>query len=396
MSLRIVLSEGFRAFFLLAGVFAVVSIGVWVVFLLTGAETVLPVAVTPQVWHAHELVFGYGAAALAGFLLTAVPNWTGGKGAGGWFIALAAGLWLAGRVAMWLGGMLPAGMVAAVDLAFVPLMWMQVLVQLVRRPKPQQMIFLAMLALFWAGNVVAHLEWLGLGGDAWAGVRAGLLTLCAMIMVLGGRVTPGFTKNAMVQAGRVEGLPQNPAPLAVVAIAAAMLVPVAYLLGLPERVVAVPAVVAGAAGLVRVALWRGWWTRGKPILWTLHLSYAVNGAGLVLLGLAGFGIGTELGALHVLGIGAVGGMTLSVMSRATLGHGGRALVAPKGVAVAYALIPLAALVRLVAAEEAGLHDAAVLLAGGMWIVAFGLYVAAMWEVWWNPRPKRAPVGRPPE
>jgi uncharacterized protein involved in response to NO len=392
-ALKRLFGDGFRVFFLSAGLFAILSMILWELYLAIhalGGLMDLPTAAPPHLWHAHEMIFGYGAAALGGFFLTAVPNWTGAKSAPHVFIAVVAGLWLAGRLAVWFSGSLPSVPVALADLAFVPVLAVKILTQLIRRPKPQQLIFLVMLALFWTGNLLVHLEWLGWTSDTlWAGLRAGLLTLCAMIMVLGGRVTPGFTRNAMVQSGRTDSLPRNPGPLAATAIAAALSQPAGYLLGAPDSLLGPLALVAGAAGLARVALWQGLWTRDKPILWTLHLSYAVNAAGFIALGLACLGLGSEVAALHLLGIGGVGGMTLSVMSRAALGHTGRALVAPGPVALAYALIPLAALARFAGSEFPVLYTSAVLTAGVLWCFAFALFVIAMWPVFWGPRQSRS-------
>ena len=391
--LKRLFGDGFRVFFLAAGLFALLAVALWE--LAWGGLMDLPTAAPPHLWHAHEMLFGYGAAALGGFFLTAVPNWTGAKAAPHLFIGTVAGLWLAGRLAVWGSGHLPPGLVAAVDLAFVPVLALKVLTQLVKRPKPQQMIFLAMLTLFWTSNLMVHLEWMGWTSDSvWAGLRAGLLTLCSMIMVLGGRVTPGFTRNAMVRSGRETGVPVNPMLLAALSIVAALTQPVGYLAGVPESVLAPLAVIAGLAGLARVALWRGLWTRGQPILWTLHLSYAVNAAGFVALGLAGLGLGPEVAALHLLGIGGVGGMTLSVMSRAVLGHTGRALVAPGPVALAYGLIPLAALTRIVGAMLPALYTPAILIAGALWCLAFALFTAALWPVFWGPRLGRSAMEPP--
>lgn len=392
-ALKRLFGDGFRVFFLSGGLFALLSMLVWEVYLANqalGGMMNLPPAAPPHLWHAHEMIFGYGSAAMGGFFLTAVPNWTGAKGAPHRFIALVAGLWLAGRLAIWQAGALPAGLVALADLAFVPVLALNLAVQLVRRPKPQQLIFLAVLALFWTANLMVHLEWMGLTQDTlWSGLRAGLLTLAALIMILGGRVTPGFTRNAMVQSGREDHLPRNPMPLAAVAIAAALALPLGYLLGLPDWLVAPLALVAGSAGLWRVSLWRGLWTRSRPILWTLHLSYALNAAGLVVLGLASLGLGSEIAALHLIGIGGVGGMTLAMMSRASLGHTGRPLVAPFPVALAYGLVPLAALARLIGSEVPALYTPAVLIAGALWLMAFALFTLAMWSVFWSPRLPRA-------
>ncbi|WP_335423063.1 NnrS family protein [Gemmobacter denitrificans] len=391
-------SEGFRVFFLSAGLYAVIAMGVWEAWLAVqaaGGSLNLPAAPAPHLWHAHEMIFGYSGAALAGFFLTAVPNWTGAKGAPRRYIAAVWSIWLAGRLAVWMSGHISPIAVAATDLAFAPFLGAQILGQLIRKPKPQQMIFLVLIAAFWIANLMVHLEWLGRTDTEWAGLRMGLVTLCCMIMVLGGRVTPGFTRNAMVQSGRETHLPVNSIALAAVSIAAAMALPMTYLVCLPDHIIGAVAVVAGVAGLIRVALWKGVWTLGKPILWTLHLSYTMNAIGLLLLGLANLGLGTEIAALHVLGIGAVGGMTLSVMSRASLGHTGRPLIASRRVALAYALVPLAALTRFLGTASPGLHDPAVLIAGVLWIAAFALYLVDLWHVWWGPRVPRAPVGSPP-
>ncbi|MCB1329746.1 MAG: NnrS family protein, partial [Maritimibacter sp.] len=175
-------SEGFRVFFLGAGLFAILAMGWWEIYLgvhYTGGMVIrLPFAMAPHEWHAHELVFGYGSAALGGFLLTAVPNWTGAAGARHWFIGLAAAAWLAGRAALWVSGSLSPGLVAAVDLAFLPILWVKIAGLLVRRPKPQNVVFLVFISLFWLANLAMHLGWAGIwdGGEI-SGSRAGILAL---------------------------------------------------------------------------------------------------------------------------------------------------------------------------------------------------------------------------
>lgn len=384
--------DGFRVFFFAASLFAVLAVGVWAGWLAAQASGVtvdLPTATAPHLWHAHEMIFGYGAAVLGGFFLTAVPNWTGARAAPQLFNALVAGLWLMGRLAVWQSASLPAGLVALVDLAFVPVLATKLLEQLLKRPKPQQMILLAMLGLFWSGNLMVHLEWIGQTADTlWPGLRVGLFSLGALIMVLGGRVTPGFTRNAMVQSGCETGLPRNPMPLAAVAIAAAVAVPLGLMAQVPDMALGLAALIAGAAGLLRVALWRGGWTKDKPILWMLHLSYAVNSLGFVAFGLANLGLGSEVAALHLLSIGGVGGMTLAVMSRATLGHTGRALVAPKPVVLAYVLLPLAALARFAGSAWPGLYYPGIFTAAALWCIAFALFTIALWPAFFGPRQNR--------
>lgn len=199
-----------------------------------------------------------------------------------------------------------------------------------------------------------------------------------MIAVLGGRVTPAFTRNAMTRAGRETDLPASRKPVELIGIALAIGLPVLVLAEAPERLIAVLAVICGAAQLARLAGWRTGWTLGQPILWSLHLAFGMLGAGYLLLGLSLTGMGSEVAALHVLGIGTVGGMTVAVMSRAILGHSGRALVAPRPVALAFGLIGLAAVIRWVGSSaQIDLYFAAMLVAGALWIAAMALFVLSL-------------------
>ncbi|PYG33350.1 NnrS family protein [Pelagimonas varians] len=394
--LKRLLSAGYRVFFLLAGVFAMLAILVWDIWQASNGGFDLPVAQAPHLWHAHEMIFGYGSAAVAGFLLTAAPSWSK-SGPEPWtFFAASSGLWLAGRLVMFWSGALPVGLVALIDLLFLPILAGRILQTLLKRPKPQQLILLVAIMIFWSGNLLVHLEWTGVTQDtASQGLRGGLLALCGLIMILGGRVTPAFTTNAMRRTGRDTDLPLNPPLLAALSIAPALAVPVGLLAGAPTWMVGIAGLVAGIAGLARVAQWRGGWTLNQPILWVLHLSYAVNAVGFILLGLAGFDVFSDVAALHVLGIGGVGGMTLAVMSRAALGHSGRALIAPRLLVIAYTMVPLAALIRLVATLVPQIYAVGVLASGALWVLAFGLFTIALWPVFWGERVRKTPVAPPP-
>ncbi|MGH1415166.1 MAG: NnrS family protein [Pelagimonas sp.] len=384
--LKRLLSAGYRVFFLLAGLSAIWIILVWEIWQASLGDISLPSAQPPHLWHAHEMIFGYGGAAIAGFLLTAAPSWTKSGPEPMTFFAATSGLWLAGRLAIWWSGSLPLTAVALIDLLFLPILAGRILQTLLKRPKPQQMILLVAILIFWSGNVLVHLEWVGITADtADRGLRGGLLSLCALIMILGGRVTPAFTRNAMLRSGRETGLPANPTPLAVASIAPALLTPIALLTGAPHWVTGTLALAAGIFGLARTALWRGTWAYKQPIIWTLHLSYALNALGFVLLGAASFDFATEINALHMLGIGGVGGMTLAVMSRAALGHSGRNLIAPKAIVLAYVLIPLAALLRTAASLWPTIYMTGILLSGALWVLAFTLYTVALWPVFWGER-----------
>lgn len=387
MSLPVVLRDGWRVFFLAAGLYALAALAVWLLWLAGAAD--LPFAPGPIAWHAHEMIFGFSSAALGGFFLTAVPNWTGAPAPSDRFVALAAGLWLAGRVAVWFSGALPAGLVAVVDLAFIPVLGARMAMMLMARPKPQNLMFILLLTLVWLSNLLMHLDWMGLAATEPQGLRGGLLTICAMIAILGGRVTPAFTRNALLRADPAAAPPLSRKPVDIAGIALAILTAVLALAAAPGMLTGLAALGAGLAAALRLAGWRTRATLGDPILWALHAGYAMLALGLTAWGLSLLGLGSETAALHILGIGAVGGMTLAVMSRASIGHSGRPLRAPAPIALGYALIPLAAGLRWAASTWPGaFHDLGTLGAGALWIVAFTLYLVALWPIWTTARPSK--------
>ena len=382
-----VFSEGFRIFFLAAGLYGVFTGVVWSLWL-SGMTDSPSSSVSPHLWHAHEMIFGYATAAVGGFFLTAVPNWTNTPGARQGFIALAAGLWLLGRLAVWYSAAIPPIWVAVFDMAFVPILAAKILSQLLKRPKPQNMMFLVFLVLLWVANGMVHLEWTGVTEDTAAnGLRAGLLVLCGLIAILGGRITPAFTRNAMKRAGVAESAwPRSSQVIEKATLVSALALPVLVLVPLPVQVSAAVAVVLGVLQCARLTNWRARWCLRQPILFALHLGLGMLAVGLLLWGLAGFGLGDEIAALHVLGIGCVGGMTLAVMSRAGLGHSGRPLVAPGPVAVGYFVLAAAAVLRWLGSELGSeFFLPSMLGTGALWVLAFALYLLAMWPALTQPR-----------
>ena len=393
--MRTLLSAGLRIFFFAAALYAVFAMGVWQGWLGTqaasGQAPALPFAPPAVLWHAHEMIFGYACAVLGGFFLTAVPSWTGEKSARAALLTVLAVLWLAGRLAVWWSGGLDPVLVAVIDLAFLPVLGAKLALPLFRRPKPQNMIVLVIIAMIWTGNLMVHLDWTGATpGSAGAGLRLGLLTIAAMIAIIGGRVIPAFTRNAMRQSGRETGLPRSHRKLEVAGVASAILLALAVAAGAPDRLVGAIALVAGAAQAARLAGWRGGWTLGQPILWSLHLAFAMLALGYLALAAAMAGWIGEVGALHLLGIGAIGGMTLAMMSRAALGHTGRPLVVARPVAWAYGLVALAALIRAAGAEAApGWYDWAMLISGALWLLAYASFIVVYWPILTRPRQNAA-------
>lgn len=392
-TVRLLLSEGHRSFFLLAPLWAILAGIIWELWLFvhaTGGMMELPgPGMAPHLWHGHEMIFGYAGAAVAGFLLTSLA------GARAGYIGLAAALWLAGRVAIWASGSLPGLLVAGIDLAFLPLLAGRIGLILLQRRNPQQAIFLIFLTAMTLGNLLVHLDWIGwTSGTAEDGLRMGLLALIGLITVLGGRVTPGFIRNALRRAGASEDhVPPETPRLDRATIALSILLPWGAAWPRVASVVAMGLALTHSARLIR---WRLLSSRTDPLLWALALAQGLLPVGLVLWALAAWKVGSEVAALHVLGVGAVGGMTLAVMSRAILAHSGRGLHAPAPVAWAYGLICFAALARwLGSTGPTAWYFSLMLLTGAAWILAFTLFLAGLAEALTVPRPARPAPPPPP-
>ena len=391
----LVFTAGFRFFFLAAGLFAVISMAAWLVWLALhagGAAIREPtIDVAPHLWHGHEMIFAYAVAVLAGFFLTAVPSWTGAPAAPAVFVSVTGAIWLAGRLAVWFSAWLDPFIVAVIDLAFLPPLMLRIGLGLRRRPQPHNVILVGLLTLIVAGNLLVHLEWTGVTTDtAAAGSRLGLLTIAALITIIGGRVIPGFTKNALVRRGLTDKLPVNHGVLSKGGIGAAVLLAPSVAAGLPDVALGVLALAAALLNGARLAGWRSQDTLGEPILWSLHLAYAMLVLGYGVLAATYLtGWSHEVAALHLTAIGAVGGMTLAMMSRAALGHTGRALTVSTRTALAYLAIAAAALIRAFGPALApGLYNSVMMISGALWVTGFAIFVAAYWPILTGPDQRR--------
>jgi len=378
------LQLGFRPFFLAAGLWAVLAMALWLAQL--AGHLILPSALDPISWHAHEMIFGYAMAAVAGFLLTAVPNWTGRLPVRGAPLAGLAALWLLGRAAVAASGLIGAPMAALIDLAF-PVFFLLVVAREIAAGKSRKnLMMVVLLALLALGNALTHLETLGGPATASLGQRLGLAALIFLIALVGGRVTPSFTRNWLAKrdAGRLPAAFGLTDRVALVATAAALLAWIAAPEAPPTPWLALA---AGVALAVRLSRWCGLRTASEPLLLVLHVGYAWLPLGLILLAAARL---TPLlsgsAALHALTAGAVGTMTLAVMCRATLGHSGRALTAGPGTTAIFGMITLAALLRVGGGAALGEFGAILLLASGAaWIAAFGLFLALYGPILLRPR-----------
>jgi len=364
-------SGGFRPFFLLGSVWSAIAIPVWLAAYLHGYA---PSAMPAMLWHAHEMIYGYGVAAVAGFALTAIPNWTGRLPVAGARLAFLAALWLAGRIALLLSAQLGAAATMAVDLSFLGVLVLAVARELVAGRKFRNLPTLAALASLFTGNLLVHLQALELAYTAPLGNRLGIATLCALIALVGGRIVPSFTRNWLARMKPRHPLPA-PSSRFDAACLAAVVVGLASWVAFPGSLLSSALQVAGGgAAALRLSRWRGLATLREPLLAILHLGYAWLAAGLALAGLNGFfGWLPPSAGVHALTVGAVGTMTLAVMTRASLGHTGQPLHAGAGTSAIYLLVTLAAVLR-VAAPLAGAGFAILTsLAGLAWSSAFGLF-----------------------
>lgn len=366
------LQQGFRPFFLFAATWAVASVGLWVAVLTDWI--VIPSRFDGLTWHVHEAIYGFAAAAVAGFLLTAIPNWTGRLPVSGTPLAILVALWTAGRIASATSDLWPIGIPAAFDLSFLVALATVAGREIVAGRNWRNLVMLAALLVLIAGNALMHLEailgW-PLGGLGW---RIGLGMLLVMISFIGGRIVPSFTRNWLMK----QGVPTLPAAFGKFDRAA---------LGLGALAVATWAVApqwsatgwllmaGGAIHGVRLVRWRGTATAPEPLLWVLHLGYGWLALGLFLIGLYLItGAFVLSGALHALTAGAVGTMILGVMTRATLGHSGRALAAGQGTCAIYILVSLGALLRVTSPLGGDVAFEMLRLGGVLWIAAFLLFL----------------------
>jgi uncharacterized protein involved in response to NO len=370
---------GFRPFFLFGALHAGLMVALWVPWHV-GVITV-PSAFEPVVWHAHELLFGYVPAIIAGFLLTAVPNWTGRLPVVGWPLAALFALWLAGRMVVALSAGLPPLAVALSALAF-PVMLLAVMArEIVLAGNKRNFVVLAGVALLTVAQALFHAE-VAATGDALYADHLALAATLMLIMLVGGRIVPSFTTNWL----RPRGPGRLPVPFngfdkvamatGIVALAGWVLAPLVPAGGsVLTGLIAALLFVAGGLQMARLARWVPWRTFGEPLVTVLHAAYLFVPLGFFLaaLGLWQGDHGAATGATHAWTVGAVGLMTLAVMTRATRGHTGRALTAPPSTVAIYGLTILAASARMLAALHPEVAVTALTVAGAAWVAAFGLF-----------------------
>lgn len=373
-----VLALGFRPFFLLAGVLALVYLGIWGVAWNLGA---LPQGYYPGlIWHSHELLFGYVPAVIAGFLLTAVRNWTGLATPSGGSLGLLVLVWLLGRVAPWFPA-LPPGLLALLDLAFLPALAVVLAVPVVRTRQWRNLVFVVILAGMAIGNALVHLSLMGGGGLGRVGLYGALYLILIVIGVIAGRVLPFFIERGLddVSVRRRPWLDTA----ALVGLPLFMVVELIASLSVASGVLA--AILAGLH-LWRLADWHHPRVWRVPLLWVLFLGYAWLPLGFALYAAAAFGVIGPLLAVHAWTAGTIGVLTIGMMARVALGHTGRPLKPAPLTVAAFVLINAAAAVRvLLPLLWPSAYSGLILASSLLWSAAFLAFLIVYAPILMRPR-----------
>ena len=363
-----ILSYGFRPFFLGGAIWAAVAMVLFIPML--QGDFALPTTLNPIDWHQHELLYGFLPAIVAGFLLTAVPNWTGRLPVAGTRLAALFALWLLGRVAVATSAFIGAGAAAVVDMLFLVALGIIVGREILASGNKNNLKVLVLVSLLAVGNLVFHIE-TATAGTADYGKRIGIAAAILLISLIGGRIVPSFTRNWLAKRGP-EALPAPFGRFDVATIASSAIALAAWIFAPDSLVTGAACGIAGVLHLIRMARWRGYRTAGEPLVTILHVGYLFVPVGFLLMALAiAFpGVVAPVAAVHAWTAGAIGVMTLAVMTRASLGHTGQELTASPATLAIYACVIIGAAARIAAAfgiaPQIMLHTAAT-----GWILAFG-------------------------
>ncbi len=367
------LSHGFRPFFFAAGLWAAVALAVWIVLFITGLT--LPSRFDPLSWHIHEMLFGFVMAVIAGFLLTAIPNWTHRLPVSGAPLALLAGLWLLGRIACLVSALIPFWLAVAADLSFPVALLGIVAREIIAGRNWRNLPMVIPVAVLGLANLLMHMEADGVTAvPSGLGWRLGVAAVIVLMSVVAGRIVPSFTRNWLSKR-RHSALPAAHGRTDRVALGTLDTGLIGWAFFPDSHLIGLLLLLGATLNLWRLLRWRGAATITEPLLLVLHIGYGWLVLGVALLGLSVLDAGVEASAaIHALTAGAIGTMTLAVMTRATRGHTGRDLSADHVTSLIYILVTVAALTRVGAAFGANWIVPLLMVSACLWIAAFGLFV----------------------
>lgn len=368
------LRGAFRPFFFGGAVWAAAALALWLLAFLGRIE--LPSAFDGLAWHRHEMLFGFVGAVIAGFLLTAIPNWTGRLPIAGPPLAALAGMWLAARAALLWSSVTGIWVAAALDVGSYLLLGCVAAREVFASGNRNRPI-VALVLLFAAADALDYAAVTGLLVDSEVGFRAGIALVVLMISLIGGRIVPSFTRNWMTKRGYTSQLPNQPGRFDKLTLAATAIALAAWTHVPETRIVGMSLAVAGVLQAIRLLRWSGWRTLSDPLVLFLHVGYLWIPAGLLLLAWSILDTGVpRTAAVHALTAGGMGTMILVVMSRASLGHTGRQLKAGPLTVAMLALVTLGAVLRVVAPFGLVDYRTGIELGGLCWGGAFVVFVLA--------------------
>jgi len=373
---------GFRPFFFAGAAWAVIALALWICSL--HGEVTLPAALDPLAWHRHEMLFGFVGAVIGGFLLTAVPNWTGRLPIAGWPLAGLFSVWVAARLAVLFSSALTLWLAALLDVGFflaLGLLAAREVLEANNRNTP----VVGMVLLFGAADGLDYLAMTGVIPLADIGWQLALALVVLLISLIGGRIIPSFTRNWMAKQGTREGLPTQPDRFDLVVVGATAVALLAWLLGPQETPIGLVLLAAAALQALRWMRWRGWRTFADPLVLILHVGYLWIPVGLALLGLSLMDVVPRSAAIHSLTAGAMATMILAVMTRSSLGHTARPLKAGPLTVVLYLLVTVGAALRVAASLMLIDFNIGIQIAAIAWGGAFLLFLIGYARVLWSPR-----------
>jgi uncharacterized protein involved in response to NO len=373
---------GFRPFFFGGAAWALIALTLWICSL-TG-EVSLPTAIDPLTWHRHEMLFGFVGAIIGGFLLTAVPNWTGRLPIAGWPLAGLFGMWLAARFALLFSAGAGLWLPALLDVGFFFVLG-SLAAREVLESKNRNLPVVGMILLFGIADGIDYLSITGVIPLPDLGWQLAISLVVLLISLIGGRIIPSFTRNWMVKQGMKKGLPTQPSKFDLFVIAATGVALLAWLTGPSETPIGIVLVAAAILQAVRWARWSGYRTFADPLVLVLHVGYAWMPVGVALLGFSLMGLVPRSAAIHALTAGAMATMILAVMTRASLGHTARELKAGPATVVVYLLVTIGAVLRVFASLRLIDYNLGIDVAGVAWGSAFLLFLIAYAPVLWGPR-----------
>lgn len=366
LSRWILVSYGFRPFFLFAGIWALVDLLVWMTFFEHGGS--LPSRFDPLSWHIHEMLFGFIMAAIAGFLLTAVANWTGRPPIRGALLGVLVALWLAGRIACLFSLLMPGWISVSLDLSFPLLLGLLVAKEIIAARNWRNLVMVGPVLVLASANLLMHLEAQGVAIPAGLGWRLAIAAILILLSAVAGRIVPAFTRNWLAKSGK-----SGPAPHGAIdrlALSALHIGALFWTFMPDSKASGAVLLLAAVLNGWRLLRWRGLLTVGEPLLLILHIGYGWLAVGVALLGATAMGWNVSLSAaLHSLTVGAMSTMILAVMTRATRGHTGRKLVADGLTGIIFILISGAAIAR-VAAGFGVWTDPLLVISAVLWAAAF--------------------------